>query len=317
MPDRVALEASLHRVLRILQPYLGELVLIGGWVPYLHRQYGNVHAWNAELSLTSELDVLVTERVSQSAGRPPLAALLAAAGLEPETPHQQDKTERLRPNNAAVWTGSHATGEAIEFLVAHTGRFRRTSAPVPVPGQPGIAAIMLTDLALLERHTTVVRIPLQTVASAAAERPESDDVIAVRIPILGAYLLNKAITFPKRIPRPGELVNSKRGKDLLYLRDLAAAGPSVIESISTDIRSMLGKDGDAVQPIVDAAASYLEAVARGAYLDDVGRAAAMLAERESVRTLPAAHSDITGHLADLLDLLERFRSPFSPPEDEE
>jgi len=302
-------------VLRIVQPYLRELVLIGGWVPYLHQQYGTFRDWGAGLSLTTELDMLVVGCALPADGRPPLAELLLAAGLEPETLRQRGRIPPSPPG-AAVWVGSPGTGEAIEFLVAHTGPLRRDNTPAPVTGQSGIAAIMLPDLALLERHTTTVQIPLQQSASSGA-MAEDRDAVTVRIPMLGAYLLNKAVTFPKRTPRAGERINPKRGKDLLYLRDLTAAGTAVIDAIAEDIRSMLRDDGNQVQSVVDAAASHLEAIVRGAYAEGISRAAEMLIEREPGRPTLDARSDVLGYLTDLFDLLESFRSPFSPPEDEE
>lgn len=80
--QRKALEADLRRVLRALGPYLADLVLIGGWVPYLHRRYGGIERWDAWLSFTSELDVLVATGRLDARERPPLADLLRQASLK-------------------------------------------------------------------------------------------------------------------------------------------------------------------------------------------------------------------------------------------
>lgn len=170
---------------------------------------------------------------------------------------------------------------------------------------------MLTDLGILERHTTFLRVPLEErEATALQDGSGSDDRAAVRVPRLGAYVLNKAMTFPRRIPRSGERVNPKRAKDLLYLRDIVAAGPHVTNVVRADVEHILATDGIA-QHAVDAAVSSVDFAATGAYADDIDRAATMLAEREPDRSWGDARQDIEGYLTDCLELLRPFRSPDS------
>ncbi len=312
MPDRApdtsneqrkALEAGLRRVLRALGPYLADLVLIGGWVPYLHRRYGGIERWDAELSFTSELDVLVATGRLDARERPPLADLLQQAGLRPAN------TSHGSATGAAVWTAADGGSTAIEFLIPHTGPLRSRNPPVAVRGQQGIAALMLTDLGILERHTMFLQVPLEERAAIALQDGGgSDDRASVRVPRLGAYVLNKAMTFPRRMPRSGERVNPKRAKDLLYLRDIVAAGPRVTNIVRADVEHILATDPIA-QHAVDAAVSGLEFAAAGAYAEDIDRAATMLVEREPDRSRGGARQDIEGYLTDCLEILRPFRSP--------
>jgi hypothetical protein len=291
MPDRApdtsneqrkALEAGLRRILRALEPYLADLVLIGGWVPYLHRRYGGIERWDAELSFTSELDVLVATGRLDARERPPLADLLRQAGLRPAS------TPRRSATGAAVWTAADGGSTAIEFLVPHTGPLRSRNPPVAVRGQQGIAALMLTDLGILERHTVFLEVPLEERAGTALQDGSgSDNRASVRVPRLGAYVSNKAMTFPRRIPRSGERINSKRAKDLLYLRDIVAGGPRVTNVVRADVEHILATDRIA-QHAVDAAVSSVEFAAAGAYAED-----------------------IEGYLTDCLEILRPFRSPDS------
>lgn len=56
--SRAELERALRAVLDTLREYLGDLVLIGGWVPYLHFTYGDVATPDAAVSLTAEGDLM-------------------------------------------------------------------------------------------------------------------------------------------------------------------------------------------------------------------------------------------------------------------
>jgi hypothetical protein len=311
MPDRApdtsneqrkALEAGLRRVLRALGPYLADLVLIGGWVPYLHRRYGGIERWDAELSFTSELDVLVATGRLDARARPPLADLLQQAGLRPaNTPHGS-------ATGAAVWTAADGGSTAIEFLIPHTGPLRSRNPPVAVRGQQGIAALMLTDLGILERHTMFLQVPLEELAATPLQDGSgSENRASVRVPRLGAYVLNKAMTFPRRIPRSGERINPKRAKDLLYLRDVVAAGTDVIDVVVHDIERILATDLVA-RHAVDAAVSSLDFAVAGTYAEDIDRAAMMLVERAPGRSPVESRQDIEGYLVDLLEILRPFRT---------
>jgi hypothetical protein len=293
---RAVLEVRLHLVLRALRPYLADLVLIGGWVPDLYRKYGAIADWTAGLSFTSELDVLISGAGLLRGERPELAVLLRDAGLRPDGAVAAPHTCR--------WV--HADdGEAIEFLTPHRATWQSSSGPVSVSEQPGLTAIMLQDLELLARHTRVLHV-------AAGD----DAPLPVRVPTLAAYVINKGLTFPRRTPRPGHASNPKRGKDLLYLRDLMAAGDGVAAMIDADMGAMLRDDPQA-QFRVDGAISNIDFAVAGRFADDIGQAAEMLREREPGYSVARARADLLGHLSDAFDLLQRFRSPAPPAGDED
>lgn len=294
------LAAGLVRVLHVLRPYLPDLVLIGGWVPYLHRRYGTIRRWEAALSFTRELDLLLPAALLALENRPPLAELLRTAGLHP--------TDPATTAGAVIWLGPPERGEAIEFLMPHSGTFESIGSIVPIAGQTGLAAVMLRHLDIMERHSVVLRIPLLDGGERTNEITSDQHVVPVRVPRLGAYVVNKALTFSMRQPRPGERTNPKRGKDLLYLRDLMAAGVVVAETIASDVTHMLRTDTRA-QFAIDAAVSQLDLVATGSYAEAVELTATMLTEREPERTVGDARADVLGRMTDLLELLRPFRSP--------
>src|SRR5690606_9890432 len=73
---------ELLETLWILRDYLGEMTLIGGWVPELYRRYGDVDAWRSQLSRTREADILVPLAVPRG-GRDSIADVLRSAGFQP------------------------------------------------------------------------------------------------------------------------------------------------------------------------------------------------------------------------------------------
>lgn len=292
---RAVLEHALGRVLWELRPYLTELVVIGGWVPYLYQRYGPFPAWRTgggQLSLTAEVDVLLTRELPPG-GRRPVAEILRGAGFEPVT----------ATGLAAVWANDPARGEKIEFMVPHAGTLRDLGRVVPIGAQHEVGAIALDRLDVLQRHTHALGVP--------AVAPDGARVLAiVRLPRLGAYVLNKAATFLYRRPAAGGGGNPKQAKDLLYLCDLMHGGAEVVDHVERDVAEILAAD-PAARHVVDLAANNLEGAMRPSSPSAVTRlheVGAMLAEREPAWPQDAAAADVAGHLTDLRDILVALRS---------
>lgn len=96
MPEADDLEAALTGILWELRPYLPDLVVIGGWVPYLYRAYGGFRRWNGRVTLTREVDVLV-ERPLPTSGRPTLQELSEARSSS------RLRSEARHPCGCATW----------------------------------------------------------------------------------------------------------------------------------------------------------------------------------------------------------------------
>ena len=282
-------EPALRRVLWKLRPYLDDVVIIGGWVPYLYRRYGGFASWTAGFSLTAEVDVLV-DRPLSAGERPTVPEILRASGFHPTSD----------VGRGAVWLGDVAAGERVEFLVPHTGTAHQQGMVVPIALQGGMGAISLPGLELLRRYRRRLPIPIAT--------PDGGDELQVWVPLLGAYVVNKACTFLRRQTH-AEGDNPKRAKDLLYLRDIAAAGPEVVEHVTRDLRQ-LRKDRPAANSMREAVNFLRLALAgQGGAVEE---AAAMLREREAAGSDAAAESDVRGSLTDLLELLEEVLGQHRP-----
>lgn len=285
--DSGQFEQGLRRVLWELREYLNDIVVIGGWVPYLYRKYGGFADWHSSLSRTAEVDVLLGSSL-KALGRRPLATILAQAGFRPAAD----------ADPAAVWLGDVQQGDQIEFLVPHKGTARQIGLLQPIEAQQGLGGVSLPDLELLRDFTRTLKLPVTIEGEARSE-------LEVRVPWLGAYLANKAATFPQRrsIRRTPLSENPKRAKDLLYIRDLMAAGEEIVRCITADCAAMRSV-GKVVQSRIDYAANNLRLMQGGTFAAELREAADMLAERDAARQLDSL-ADLRGHLDDAREVLER------------
>lgn len=285
MTDFARYEAPLRRILFELEPYLGDLVIIGGWVPYLYKRYGGFTSWNTGTTRTDEVDVLINPPL-YSDGRPTIPEILSRARFEPSG----------GGGGLAVWMGDIGSGEKLEFLVPHRGVARAEGNIVAVEGQPGIAAIPLWGLELLWRFKQRLRIPITTVEGASG--------LEIWLPTLGAYVVSKATTYARRDASRPEAA-SKRAKDLLYLRDLLAAGDDVVARIGSDLDEIaLASPQKVWSQHLRGARNMLRLAIDGANERILPEVAQMLVEREPSHTLDRALADVKGHLTDLVDIID-------------
>lgn len=284
MAGLAELERSLLEILWRLRPYLTEIVVIGGWVPHLYRRFGGFRTWKAELSLTGEVDALVSRDLPAGA-RPPIASLLSEAGFRPVT----------RVPAPAVWANNPEVGEKIEFLVDHSGPFRTVGRVQAVGEQPGLGAVALDGLWFLYQHVVTLDVFARP-TGVGTER------LQVRMPRLGAYVINKGMTFSRR-QELAEGPNPKRAKDLLYIRDVMAAGDEVVGRIAGDVRAIVTSDRRSKR-YARHAANNLRLLAAGTWGAELSEAGRMLVERAPGTSLEAAIADLRGHITDLSDVLE-------------
>lgn len=286
------LESRLRTILEDLEAYRSDMVLIGGWVPYLYRHYGGFASWSGEDTLTFELDVLV-DRPLPAQGRPGLADVLRDAGFQPA-----DEDSRA----AAVWVRDAGLGEQVEFITAHRGMAHGQGRVVPLTEQPGVGAIPLVDLDVIRNHTRVLLLP---------PRPGMR-LVEVQVPTLGAYVVNKALTFIRRRPRTDEVANPKLAKDLLYLRDLAAAGEDVAAAIREDAEIIARSPGGADQ--LRTAATNLRFAAEEHLRHHLATTAMMVVERRPEHSVHLEEARTRAFLLDMRELLMEAADRHAPME---
>lgn len=271
--------AELLETLWVLRDYLAEMTLIGGWVPELYRRYGDAGPWRSRLSRTREADILVPLAVPRG-GRDSIADVLRSAGFQPL------QGERI----AAVWLQDPGRGGKLEFLTGRRAPVMRQARALPIEGQPGLGALALPeDLNILERHRTTLRVAWNHGGHARE--------LIISVPLLGAYVINKAVASRRR-PSGHARVGEKRPKDLLYIRDVMAAGPGIVAQVERDLRALRESDAEA-GILLETSQQVLQAVSDS----DLHSAAAMLAERDRV-SLEVGRLDVLGHVGDLAALIE-------------
>jgi hypothetical protein len=205
-------EGILRPILKDLKDHLPYLVLIGGWVPQLHRRFGSEEEWARDPISTFELDILLPDSPLPGGPRV-LSDTLLNAGFRP--------VDRNSP--PAVWERDTARGERIEFFLDHVGPAKELGGVrSQVPGS-GVGGLSLNGLKFLREKTVDLWVP----DGPSAGRGEG---LTVRVPSLPAYLVQKGATFFRR--SDGE----RSSNDLLYIVEIMAEGGALVERIEEGIR---------------------------------------------------------------------------------
>ncbi len=281
-------ERAFTRVLWFLREYLPDLVIIGGWVPYIYKNYSG-DPWIGRQSRTNEVDVLAMPPLPVRQGVP-LDEILREAGLAP----QRDT------GPSAVWSAIGDTGEEIEFLTPLAGTATEFGSTVSLLGHGRIGAIRLTGLELLGRHTNTMRVPLGDIGGRMQE-------VTVRVPLLGAYLVNKGATFLARRPHSSG-PNPKQAKDLVYVHNVMAASDVVRKRVETDIQRLWqqSKKASIERQAIRTASNNLS-LALGGTLGVVTSAAEELGTRDGLTRVDAS-ARIRGQLGDFMALLKQTQT---------
>lgn len=273
MQNRSESERPLRSIFGVLSDYTDELILIGGWVPYLQLTHGRAAVDAPRTSRTIEADLLLPVDMRRDARRP-IAEILSDAGFA-----------RRSPPGVVWFREPQQGGEVIEFMQPLTGTVRDRGTPGMVADQPDLQARRLDHLGVMAEFTETVVVPAN----------QEGGVLEIRLATLGAFVLNKANTFHAR---GGEDARPKAGKDLLYLRDIVAAGDHPVSVLEEDLDAIASTREHA--EAVTRAAFHVERVALR-YFDAT---AEILAEREGLDAA-AARADVEGHLTDLGEILAR------------
>lgn len=207
MPGLNSPENEFYRILEDLRPHLPELVLLGGWVPFVYAR----HVWKSETArivATADVDFGVSGTTRPSAGKTVF-----------ETLSGQNYRER-RLDSGRLWpVVFYKDGRIpVEFLADATSDLKRISSILG----PQVHVNRLDRLDFLLRDRIVIRLP-RGIGTVFCPRPSR-------------YLAHKLMTFTERED------DFKKAKDLMYAYFILRYHPQM-DGLSKEFRDFQAEDG--------------------------------------------------------------------------
>jgi len=185
----MALDPTLLIGLKALRPYLDDMVIAGGWVPYLYAAHERPSGEAVALK-TRDLDVAVSREVPER--EKPIDQLLDEAGFTCEF-------RSLETPPVTAYVATHAGDEVeIEFITNAKGAGGRGARNV----QSGLTAQELRYVDLLLEHKWFL--PLDVLSAGELQG-------RVWLPTPAAFVFHKGLVFKKRTD------SLKKEKDLYYI----------------------------------------------------------------------------------------------------
>lgn len=202
---------GLLKTLKLLRPYLSQIVVGGGWAPFLYHRY---LAKNRDRSpvLTRDIDFMVGHQV-----------LIVGPQTIDEILTKEAKltaTFKNRDNPAVIhYEGTIDDVEVeIEFLTDQTGSQEEKVLVV----QKGLHAEALRYVSIIIENPLLLEIN-------DMEPVQLDTPLIVQVPIPAAYIFQKGLSFPDRRDK------QRASKDLYYIFDILAGIPEEYSMISSDL----------------------------------------------------------------------------------
>jgi hypothetical protein len=198
---------ALYKAFDVLKPYLGLIVLVGGWVPVIYRKYGNIGSRHPSVR-TTDIDIAIPRRIPYT-GLPTVDSLLIGAGYE---------VEIVGSYGGAVKYKLTTPPSEIEFITPEIGRPGQPSIPV----QSGLQAQALRYVEILLDNTRQITVRESTKAIKISA--------VVKVPSPAAFIFQKSLTLPDR--------RDKLDKDLYYIFDLVDSTPKMIDEVIKEMKAI-------------------------------------------------------------------------------
>lgn len=208
---------GLFKTLTVLRPYYKQIVIGGGWAPFLYYRY---LAGNREHTpvLTRDIDLMVGHQVPIVGTKTIDEILTAEAGLE--TIYKSRDTPPVIHYEGTI----DGVGVEIEFLTDQTGSQRQQVLQV----QKGLHAEALRYVSIIVENTLLLEIE-------DAESFQREGPLIVQVPKPAAYIFQKGLSFPARRDR------LKAAKDLYYIFDILAGISDKVTMIDRDFGELSRK----------------------------------------------------------------------------
>ena len=192
-------QESFARLVRALEPYLGDLVFVGGWA---HRLLAlHEYASPLEFQPLATDDADLAAHLGLRVRKESIAERLKAAGF-----HEEFRGEDSPPISE-YHLGEEDAGLYVEFLAPLLGgATRRDGRPDTTALIGGVTAQKLRHIDLLLEEPWVVRI------NEGNGFPLGRDGLQLRVPNPATFIAQKLLVLGQRAP-------AKRAKDILYVHD--------------------------------------------------------------------------------------------------
>jgi hypothetical protein len=192
MTDRVTAAKVFARTVRALAPYTDEIVFIGGWVHALYLAEGNE---GDRALFTDDIDITIPAALL-TAGRPTLLELAGGAGFDVDT-ERDDAPVRV------VQYGPDGEPIDLDIITEHPN----PREAVPIEGQPDLLAQGYPGQRVLLENARLMLVGPDI-------HPSLEPPHQIRVPTLGAYVLQKVVSSTTRGMR------AKAVKDLVYVHEI-------------------------------------------------------------------------------------------------
>jgi len=208
---------GLLRTLEVLKPYLQQIVIGGGWAPFLYYNYLSKTREHIPI-FTRDIDFMVGHQVP-IVGNQTIDEIL--------TKDAKLRSDFKSIDNPAVihYEGTIDGVEVeIEFLTDQTGS---QDAKVLVV-QKGLHAEALRYISIVIENT--LQLQIDKLESVQLEEP-----LIVKVPKPAAYIFQKGLSFPARRDK------QKASKDLYYILDILTGIPEEHSLVSHDFGVLIKK----------------------------------------------------------------------------
>jgi hypothetical protein len=208
---------GLLKTLAVLRPYYMQIVIGGGWAPFLYYRY---LAQNREHTpvLTRDIDFMVRHQV-------PLVGPKTIDEILTEEAKLTTAFKNLDNPPVIHYEGTVDGIEVeIEFLTDQTGSQEEKVLVV----QKGLHAEALRYVSIIVENTLLLEID-------DAESAQGDGPLIVQVPKPAAYIFQKGLSFPARRDK------QKASKDLYYIFDILAGIPDEYIFEGGDFGVLIGK----------------------------------------------------------------------------
>ena len=205
--------AAFARLVEALELWLREIVFVGGWAHRLFRLHPLAKRVQYPPLMTHDADVAIPLHIKKA--RQDVRTRLRTAGFKEEFFGEE------RPPVTYYRLGGEQSGFYAEFLTPLAGgSHRRDGSPDATTSISGVTAQKLRHLDLLLLNPWTVQLP------GAAGYPIGEKSVAIQVPTVVSYLVQKLLVLPRRKPQD-------RGKDLLYIHDAIELFGSAFEELRT------------------------------------------------------------------------------------